>query len=165
MIKVIVAMDKNRVIGADNKMPWHLPSDLKRFKAMTMGHWIVMGRKTFESIGKPLPGRINAVVSKNPDSIKSAEGILVLNSLDSLKNLEVLDDLFIIGGAEIYKQTLPIADMLYVTLIDNEFTGDAYFPEIKESDWELTEQLEGDPKTDNFPYSFRYLTYKRKNAS
>lgn len=156
-------MGSNRVIGKDNKMPWHLPADLKRFKALTLGHWVVMGRKTFESIGKPLPGRTNAVITRNPESIDSSSGILVVHSLNALENFKILNTIFIIGGAEIYEQTLPMADMLYVTRIDHDFPGDAFFPEIRESDWELIESVKGNTEGDAFPYRFQYLTYKKIN--
>lgn len=127
-IALIVAHARNLTIGVDGKLPWHYSEDLKRFKSLTMGHPIVMGRKTYESIGKPLPGRRNVVISRN----HSFPGTEVFTSLEeafqTLKNEELI---FIIGGASLYQQSLNFADRLYVTLIDADVEGDTYFPEYR----------------------------------
>jgi dihydrofolate reductase len=119
-ISLIAALSRNRVIGLENRLPWRLPEDLKRFKELTMGHPVLMGRKTAESIGKPLPGRLNLVVSRTGLSLKEA--------IDRARESGT-DELFVIGGEQIYRQTLPLADRLYLTLVDSEVEGDAFFPE------------------------------------
>ncbi len=130
VISLVCAMANNRVIGKDNDMPWHLPADLKHFKATTMGKPIVMGRKTFESIGRPLPGRRNVVITRNPDY--SAEGIEVVASIDeALSLLSNVDEIMITGGGNIYQQTIEQADRLYLTFIDLDTDGDAFFPEFE----------------------------------
>lgn len=127
-------MARNRVIGANNALPWHLSSDLKRFKALTMGHHIIMGRKTFESIGRILPGRTSVVVSRNPDF--RFEGALVAENLSKALALAADDsEAFIIGGGEIYAHALPLADRIYMTEVHATPAGDARFPEIRASDW------------------------------
>ena len=138
-LSLIVAMAKNRVIGINNTLPWHLPADLKHFKALTMGHHIVMGRKTYESIGKPLPGRTSVVVTRNADY--SAPGAVVVNSLAAAIAACANDEeIFVIGGADIYTQALPLADTLYLTEIQQEVAGDAHFPEIDENVWHEAER-------------------------
>ncbi len=128
-ISLIVAMSDNAVIGRDNQLPWHLSEDLKQFKKITMGHPIIMGRKTFESIGKALPGRENIVVTRKPDF--SAEGVTVCRDLTSLlkQHLSSEEEVFVIGGSELYEQALPHVRKLYITLIEDEFEGDAFFPD------------------------------------
>lgn len=155
-LSLIVAMTEDRVIGRENKLPWHLSEDLKRFKALTMGHPIIMGRKTYESIGKPLPGRHNIVISRN--ATRRYEGVTVVHSLDeALDTFAAVDtELFVIGGAKIYELALPIADRLYLTLIHSKFDGDAHFPPFDlKKDFQIIEQTEhvsnNEPKT---PYSF-----------
>lgn len=128
MLSIIAAIAKNGVIGNQGKLPWHLPEDLKHFKETTLGHPIVMGRKTFESIGKPLPGRENIVLTR--DQTFQGKGVTVIHSLaDAIEN-HPDEEIFVIGGAEIYQLALPLADKLYLTLIDQEFPGDTYFPAI-----------------------------------
>lgn len=156
MIALIACMDRNRLIGRGNQIPWHLPNDLKFFKQTTMGHTVVMGRKTFESIGKPLPGRHNIVLTR--DRNYRAEGVEIVHSLEEV--LEREEDMFIIGGAHIYEQFMPYADKLYITRIDAEFEGDAYFPEIDTS-WQLIESQPGITDEQN-PYSYTFNTYQRK---
>ena len=133
-IAMIAAMAANRVIGKDNEMPWHLPEELAYFKKVTMGKPIVMGRNTYESIGRPLPGRQNIVVSRNPELL--IEGATVVHSIDEA--IEVADDceeLMIIGGAMLYEYMLPKADILYLTDIDLSVAGDAYFPDYNQFQW------------------------------
>ena len=132
IISLVAAMGKNRVIGKDNSLPWKLPEDMKRFKELTSGKTVVMGRTTFESIGKPLPNRINIIITR--DKNYKAEGCIVVNSVDeALKYAKDADEVMIIGGAQIYQQFLPIANKMYLTLIDEDFEGDAYFPEYDKS--------------------------------
>lgn len=159
-ISIITAMDENRLIGKANGLPWHLPADLQFFKKVTLGKPIVMGRKTFESIGRPLPGRQNIVVSRNPDYI--AEGCDVVASLDAaIEAAGDAEELMIIGGANLYQQTLAEADTLYLTKVHGAFDGDAWFPEIDETQWQQTwrEDHTADEKN-TVDYSFVEL--KRK---
>ena len=127
MIRLIVAISTNRCIGKNNTLVWKLPSDLKRFKQITSGHTVVMGRKTFQSIGKPLPNRRNIIITR--DLGFGAEGCEVVNSIEEALLLSS-EDCFIIGGSEIYKQTIDLADKIYLTLVHEEFDGDSFFPEI-----------------------------------
>ena len=158
-ISLIVAMATNRAIGLDNKMPWHLSADLKKFKAITMGSPIVMGRKTYESIGRPLPGRSNIIISRNLDYQQT--DCLVFNDIKTAiaASSKDAEEIFIIGGAELYKATLPLADNLYLTLINQEFTGDTFFPEIDFKAWSEVsrEDISDDPSV-NFSYSFLKLS-------
>jgi len=140
MISIIAAVSKNGVIGVDNKLPWDLPEDLKRFKELTTGNVVIMGRKTYESIGKPLPNRINIVITRNKDFFVS--GVLTANSLDSaLLKAGGNKDIFIIGGGEIYEQSMGFADKLYITEVDMEVEGDTKFPTIS-NQWSVTEENE-----------------------
>lgn len=163
MISFVVAMDQNRVIGKDNDIPWHLPEDLKFFKRVTMGHPIVMGRKTYESIGKPLPGRENIIVTRNKDY--EAEGCIILHSIDELKKWideNKPEEVSIIGGAQLFKDTFPIADRLYITEIHHEVEGgDTFFPEFPESEWTLTSKEKG-IKDEKNPYDYYFTVYDRK---
>lgn len=156
MISIIVAIAKNRVIGKDNKLLWHLPDDLKRFKELTKDHIVIMGQNTFESLPKkPLPNRVNIVITDdynyNPDyDILIAHSIT--ESLAIARNQNIDKELFIIGGASIYRQFLPLADKLYITQIDKDFEGDVYFPELDNS-WKLIDEIE--KKGDEFNYSYQ----------
>ncbi|MAY41800.1 MULTISPECIES: dihydrofolate reductase [unclassified Neptuniibacter] len=139
-LAIIVAQDKNRAIGIENKLPWHLPEDLRYFKRVTMGKPIIMGRNTFDSIGRPLPGRVNIVVSRQEGY--SPEGVKVVNSLEAATELaesicliDGVDEAMIIGGAQIYSQAIGVADRLYLTEVDAEINGDAWFPEFDRSAW------------------------------
>ncbi|EKD50605.1 MAG: dihydrofolate reductase [uncultured bacterium] len=140
MLSIIVAIAKNNCIGINNQMPWHIPEDFAHFKKITMGHTVVMGEKTFESIGKPLPGRKNIIITllKN----YHPEGVDVIHGLDELFALAQGDDeVFVIGGATIYKLTLPYADRLYLTRVNITLDGDAFFPQIDfENDFEIVEE-------------------------
>ncbi len=142
-LSIIVAMTDDRVIGRDNTLPWHISEDLKRFKAITMGHPIIMGRKTYESIGKPLPGRHNIVISR--DDARHYTGATVVKSLeDALDEFSATDtELFVIGGAQIFELALPLADQLYLTLIHAKIDGDTYFPEFDlERDFKVLEKTD-----------------------
>lgn len=157
-ISLIVAMASNRVIGLNNQMPWHLSADLKKFKSITMGKPIVMGRKTFESIGRPLPGRTNIIISRNPDYRQA--GCIVVNDLDSALASagQQADEIFVIGGSALYDALLPRANRLYLTQINAAFEGDTFFPEINWDEWqELNrEDIANDPQV-TFSYSFLQL--------
>lgn len=156
MINIIVAMDLKNTIGKDNQLPWYIPSDLKHFKKITTGHTIVMGRKTFESIGKPLPNRDNIILTKNENYV--VKGCMVCNSIEEIFSLSKDKEIFIIGGAEIYKIFLPYTDKLYITLIHDKFDGDTFFPRIKFSEWELIELIA--PKPEN-NYVFDFQIHKK----
>jgi dihydrofolate reductase len=139
MISLIWAMDERGTIGLGNGMPWHLPNDLAYFKRVTQGHTVVMGRKTFESIGKPLPGRRNVVLTRDREF--QVEGCMVVHSLEDVPRED--GELFVVGGAKVYGEFLPLADRLYVTRIRHEFAGDAFFPEVDWSKWRLVSAEEG----------------------
>ena len=159
MISLIVAASRNGVIGANNRLPWHLPADLKRFKQLTMGHPILMGRKTFESIGTPLPGRTNLVITRQKDF--QCCGATVVHSLEEgfrICDRETEREIFVIGGAEIFRQALPFADRIYLTRIEKDFEGDVRLFEIDPAIWKETSREEF--LSDPLPYTF--LTYDRK---
>ncbi|HSH72502.1 MAG TPA: dihydrofolate reductase [Methylophilaceae bacterium] len=133
-LSLIVAVARNRVIGVNNTLPWHLPEDLKRFRALTMGHHIIMGRKTYESLGRLLPGRTTVIVTRNAGY--QVEGALVAHSLqDAIKLCRADPEVFLIGGAELYQDGLKLANKLYLTTIDAEYEGDAFFPEFDSHAW------------------------------
>ncbi len=133
-LSIIVAMSSNRVIGVNNTLPWHLSEDLKHFKSLTTGHTIIMGRKTYESIGRPLPNRRNIVISRNSNT--SYEGVEVVHSLEDAFSISTNDkEVFVIGGSNIYEQALSFVDQLYITEIKKSFLGDAFFPEINKQIW------------------------------
>lgn len=156
VISLIVAVSQNNVIGKENRLPWHLPEDLKYFKNTTWAMPIVMGRKTWESLGKALPGRTNIVISRNNEF--NAEGAHVVDSLESAKKIaEALDvkEIFVIGGAEIFSLALPLAQRLYLTRIHQDFEGDVFFPAIDPSKWELAFKRDCQPDEKNkYAYSF-----------
>jgi dihydrofolate reductase len=153
MISIIAAMGKNRVIGKNNKLPWHIADDLKNFKKLTSGNVVVMGRKTFESIGKPLPNRVNIVISS---SMPETEGIIVCQDVPSAleKARSYKKEIFIIGGAAIYQQTIPWADRMYLSYVKGDYDGDAFFPQYGESQWRVE-------KREGFP-DFELVTYVKK---
>ena len=162
MLKILVAFDENRVIGKNNSLIWHLPADLKRFKTLTTGHVIIMGRKTFESIGKPLPNRTTIVISRQADL--KIDGAIITHSVEEaiLKAKSITrEDIFIVGGAEIYALSLALADQILVTQLHDIFDGDAYFPEIPSESWEVTENERGITDEKN-AYQYSYITYSRK---
>jgi dihydrofolate reductase len=133
-ISIIVAMASNRTIGINNSLPWRCPEDLKHFKSLTMGHHMIMGRKTFDSIGKALPGRTTVVVTRN--TRLQIDGCLIAHSLQQAIDICAGDrEIFIVGGAELYIQALPLADTLYITEIQQEVQGDAYFPALQKGQW------------------------------
>jgi len=162
-ISAIIAMSSNRVIGKNNQLPWHLPADLKHFKKITMGKPILMGRKTYESIGRPLPGRSNIIITR--DSKFQAPGCIIRHSIESALTTAALqhsEEIFIIGGALIFQETLPLIQRLYLTLIHESIEGDAYFPELNSAEWQKIEQIDHHPdKENNYSYSFKILDRKR----
>ncbi len=131
IISIIAAMAENRVIGRGNEMPWEIPSELRRFKEITMGHPVIMGRKTFESIGRPLPGRKNVIITRQMD-YSAADSVIVPDLAAALAACEGSKEVFICGGDTVYREAMPIADKIYLTIIDEEFDGDSFFPEIPE---------------------------------
>ena len=156
-LSLIAALSTNRVIGKYNRLPWHLSADLKRFKAITWGKPILMGRKTHESIGRPLPGRKNIVLSSDPNY--RTEGCTTAHSLaEAMEMAGEAEELMIIGGSSLYELFLPEADRLYLTLIEREFEGDAYFPPFSFEDWRVvdSETFTDDPSVD-FTYRFLVL--------
>ena len=160
MISYLWAHDENGLIGNKNELPWRLPADLKYFKETTMGHPIVMGRKTFESIGRPLPGRTNIILTRDPDY--QANGCLVFHSKDELLGWieENGTEVFITGGSEVFKLFLDAVNRLYVTRIRATFEGDTYFPELDWKKWRLISAKKG-PKDDQNPYDYEFQVYER----
>lgn len=156
MVKIIAAISKNRVIGNNNSLIWNLPNDLKRFKQLTTGNPVVMGRKTYESIGRPLPNRRNIIITRNNDLM--IENCEVVNSLAEALLL-CNNNCFVIGGGEIYKQSISVADKLYITLVDENFEGDTLFPEIDKSWIEVSrEEFEPDEKN---KHNYSFIEYER----
>lgn len=134
-LSIIVARDRNGVIGVNNRLPWHISEDLKRFKALTMGHAIIMGRRTFESIGRALPGRLNIVVSRRGE-VTLPEGVVRVSSFaQALEAARAASQAFVIGGRELFEHALPLAQRLYVTEVDGEFQGDTFFPPVDSTQW------------------------------
>jgi dihydrofolate reductase len=159
-LSVIAAVARNGVIGRDNTLPWHLPEDLKHFRQLTMGHHIIMGRKTYESLGRLLPGRITVVVSRQPGY--RVEGAITAGSLrDAVAACGADEEVFVIGGAELYREALAIADRLYLTEIHADFAGDANFPDYDRAAWRETarQQFTG---AGGLPFSF--VVYQRMGS-
>lgn len=164
-LSLIAAAANNNVIGRNNELPWHLPQDLKYFKSVTLGKPVIMGRKTFESIGKPLPGRTNIVITRQSDWQHA--GVLVASSVEDALALaenfrnelgQTADEVMVIGGAEIYRYALPLADKVYLTRIDEDIVGDAWFPSLSEDDWVCESELAGDPGAS---LAHRFLTFRK----
>ncbi|TNH03654.1 type 3 dihydrofolate reductase [Testudinibacter sp. TR-2022] len=161
-ISLIVAFTQNRVIGRDNQMPWHLPRDLAWFKRNTLNKPVIMGRKTFESIGRPLPNRTNIVLSRQPFV---SDGVQWADSLQTALGLcKKADEVMIIGGGELFKQSLPLADKLYLTEIQTALDGDTFFPVLDLNDWHIVED-ELVTADDKNAYACRFLILKRKNKT
>ena len=164
-LALIVAASQNNVIGKNNQLPWYLPGDLQYFKAMTLGKPVIMGRKTFESIGKPLPGRDNIVISRQADY--SAEGIKLVSSLaaaielgESINLINGAEEVMIIGGAQIYAESLDLADRVYLTRVHRHVEGDAFFPEMEEDQWREIAREDVSAAEPN-PFDFSYLVLDR----
>lgn len=160
-ISLIVAVAKKGVIGVNNTLPWHLPEDLKRFRALTTGHHIIMGRKTYESLGRLLPDRTTVIVTRNKNYM--VEGALIAHSMQDAIKLSKNDaEVFIIGGAELYKEGLKLAQQLYITEVDLDVPGDAFFPDLDFSEWqEMAREVHMSEKG----LSFAYVTYQRRQLS
>lgn len=159
-LSIIVAMARNRTIGANNTLPWRCPEDLRHFKALTMGHHMIMGRKTFDSIGKPLPGRTTVVVTR--DARLKIDGCLVAHSLEEAIAACAGDkEVFVVGGAELYRQAMPLMDALYITEIQQDVDGDAHFPEFDKSAWQESSREMRSQETPQ-PLEYHFVTYRRK---
>ena len=164
MISCLLAMDRNQGIGYNNDLPWHLPEDLKYFRRVTMGHTIVMGRKTFDSIGKALPGRRNIIMTRDAN-FDHPEGTEVIHSVDALLLLNKQspnEEFFVIGGADIFRQVLPVTDRLYITFIDAQYKADTFFPEINWDEWNLISSKSGEQQQEaGVEYQFRVFEKKK----
>lgn len=160
-LTIIVAAGENDAIGKDNKLIWHLSDDLKRFKALTSGHNIIMGRKTFESFPKPLPNRTHVVISRQKD-YQAPEGVIIVNSLENAINATRQDNQsFVIGGGEIYKQAILLADKIEMTRVHESFDADTFFPKIDSTIWkEVSNTFHN--KDENHEHSFSFITYERR---
>ncbi len=162
-VAIVVAAAENGIIGRDGWMPWRLSTDLKRFKALTTGHAVIMGRKTFEGIGKPLPGRLNIVVTRNPDW--NAQGIERASTPEEALSIAQgrPGTIFVIGGGEIYRQTLPMAHRVLFTHVLAEVEGDTTFPELDAAEWRVVSQ-EDVPAGERDTYATRFVVYERRDA-
>ncbi len=162
MLSIIVAKAKNNIIGKDNKLLWHIPDDLRRFKELTTNHNIIMGRKTFESIGRILPNRKHIIFSQNPDFKIENENIEIVHSMLQIQQyIEDENENFVIGGAMIYNLLMPYVTKMYVTEIDKDFEGDTVFPRINPDIWQEISREEG-PKDEENDFKYEYVVYKRK---
>ena len=160
MLSIITAIAKNNVIGKDNKLIWHLPEDLKRFKEITSGKTIIMGRKTFESLGRILPNRKHVVISRN-NNLKLDPQVEIIHDIKDLeKYINSEEEVFVIGGETIYKLLIPYCKRLYITKIEEDFHGDTFFPEIDKKVWKITEEVPG-IKDDKNPYEYKYINYEK----
>ena len=160
IISIIAAMDRNHLIGNKNQLPWHLPADFAHFKSTTMGKPIIMGRKTFESIGKPLPGRVNIVLSRNPE-MRYEGAVCVSDFEEALAAVPDAQEIMIIGGSTIYEMLLPQATRMYLTYVDAAFDGDAWFPDFDENQWLETESV-ARQSDDKNAYNCRFVTLEKK---
>lgn len=159
MVTIIAAVAENNALGKNNDLIWHLPKDLKRFKQITNGHYVIMGRKTFESLGKPLPNRTTIIITRNQDY--EAKGCIVVNSLDeALIKATPDENPYILGGAEIYKQALAVADVLDLTIVHHSFDADAFFPKIDKAVWREIER-EDFKADEKHRYDYSFVKYKR----
>ncbi|RZJ30876.1 MAG: dihydrofolate reductase [Flavobacterium sp.] len=160
MIILIAAIAENNALGKDNQLPWHLPDDFKRFKSVTSGHYIIMGRKTFESFPKPLPNRTHVVITRQKDY--QADGCIIVDSIEKALEISPKDqDVFVIGGGEIFTLAMPFADKLDITQVHASVDGDAFFPEIRPDEWKL-ESSEFHPKDEKHAYDFTFSAFIRK---
>jgi dihydrofolate reductase len=159
-LSIIVAMAKNRTIGVNNTLPWRCPEDLKHFKTLTMGHHMIMGRKTFDSIGKPLPGRTTVVVTRNTD-LEIASCVIAHSLNDAITACSGDENVFIVGGAELYRQAISVVDTLYITEIQQDVEGDAHFPEFDKRAWQETSREKRSQETPQ-PLEYHFVTYSKK---
>jgi dihydrofolate reductase len=158
-ISFILAMDTQQAIGKNNDLPWRLPADLAYFKKMTLNHPILMGRKTYESIGKPLPNRTNVIITQNRDY--AVEGCIVVHSVDEAMAKFTEEELFVIGGAEVFQLFMPVVDRMYITLIEQEFAADTFFPAFDVNEWQLISSEPGITDDKN-PYTYSFLVYAKR---
>lgn len=159
-LSIIAAVARNGVIGIGNRLPWRLPEDLKHFKRLTLGHHLIMGRKTYESIGRPLPGRVSIILTR--DTGYRAESGLTAGSVEAALALCGDDpEVFVVGGAQLYAQLLPLADRLYLTEIEADFTGDAFFPRIDRAQWE---EIGREPHVSDKGLAYAFVTYQRRSG-
>lgn len=155
----VVAMSDNRVIGKNHQLPWHMPADMRRFKALTMGRPILMGRRTYESLRRPLPGRCNVVITR--DSLYQAPGCVVVTSIEAaLAAVSYSEEIFVIGGQHLYQNTLHLIKRIYLTVIHGNFDGDTHFPELNMADWKEVEKVNHKADEEN-PYDYTFLTLDR----
>jgi dihydrofolate reductase len=160
MIVLIAAVAENNALGKDNELVWHLPNDFKRFKELTSGHYIIMGRKTFESFPKPLPNRTHVVITRQQNY--QPEGCIVVNSIENaIKACPENETIYIIGGGEIYNQALSLSDKIEITKVHGDFEADAFFPEINDKDWKLV-QSSLNKKDERHLYDYTYQTFVKK---
>jgi dihydrofolate reductase len=158
-ISVIVAMARNRVIGANNRIPWHLPDEQKLFKQLTLGHHLVMGRKTYESIGRLLPGRTTVIVTRRP-GYKVAGAIIARSFVDAINAAARDDEIFVIGGAELFREALPVASRLHLTVVDAQPEGDTFMPDVDLTQWREV-RSENHQADDRHAYGYTYTLYER----
>lgn len=162
IVSLITAMDRNRLIGINNQLPWHLPADFAHFKSVTMNKPVVMGRKTYESIGKPLPGRTNIVLSRDADT--NYEGVVCVTSFDdACKVVPDAEEIMVIGGSTIYEMLMPQTQRMYITYVEAEFEGDAWFPAFSDEDWVEVESVFRGADEKN-RYDCRFVTLERKGT-
>ncbi len=160
-VSIIAAMSENRVIGVRNALPWHLPADLRHFRSLTMGHTVIAGRKNYESIGRPLPGRTNIIVTRDP--AYRAPGCTVVHSIDAALEAAGADnEIFVIGGAQIYEQTIRLAERMYLTLVHARIEGDAFFPPFDPGEWNEIER-EQHAADERHVYAYTFITLVRKH--
>ena len=161
MLSIIVAKAKNNIIGKDNALIWHLPEDLKRFKKLTTGHTIIMGRKTFESLGRVLPNRHHIILCNDAEMNIDNENVEILEDISMLdKYINDTEEHFVIGGATMYKLLMPKCSKMYITEINQDFEGDVSFPEVDLKQWKVTEREQG-LKDEKNPYDYEYVTYEK----
>lgn len=162
-LSIIAALGRNRAIGYQNQLPWRLPADLQRFKQLTLGHHILMGRKTYESIGRPLPGRTSIIITRQADY--KAEGCLIAHSLEeaiALAKARGEQEAFVIGGADIYAQAIPLADRMYLTFVEAEPEADAFFPMFDENAWGTTEEVSF-TTDEKHAYAMKFITLQKRS--
>ncbi len=161
MLSIIVAVSENNVVGKENKLPWKLSADLKRLKLLTMGHHIIMGRKTWESLGRPLPGRVNVVITSDKN-YKAESGVVVHSLKEALTVSSIDDEIFIFGGGKIFKEAMPLVKKIYITMVHSIIDGDTFFPVLDMNDWKETsrEDFKADEKNQ---YDYSFVTLERIN--
>ena len=161
MLSIIVAIAKNNVIGKNNELLWNIPEDMKHFKETTTGHTVIMGKRTFESIGRPLPNRKNIVIAQKDEIFDDPNGIEIVNSLEELEKYEQSEEeCFVIGGAMIYKQLMPKCKKMYITLVEREYEGDVSFPQIDEKMWKKVSETKG-KECEKIGINYKFIEYNK----